>query len=305
MPVRPSMRDGEGLMGDLAVHGIAYRIPGEWDVAVNRGDWNGGMLVLVDRRTPLLNVTWNRRQRRPDFPRTIRGISKRMARDAQATCEGTEAVAPDGLLARYSCPQGGFCAAAFRPDPDEPVTVIMRQLSPGSSESLRELIRATRVYHADEILPWRLHDLHIDLDARWRLQGVQQYTGMARAVWMRSTGKPNKHDQVLVLRRYACPERMLAGADIATWVGDRLRRREVLREHRVDEDGVWRGICSVPADTWLKRLRGLTSTRHLDAWIEAGSERLMIQEWKGAGDPFPPAIAHHPPMPHPLIGGAV
>jgi hypothetical protein len=251
----------------------------------------------------LLNLTWNRRERSPDFNKTIRGITKRMVRDAGAACEGTEAVAPAGVLARYSCDQGQFSAAIFRPDPDEPVTLILRQLSPGSSDQLRDVIRNTRVYHADETIPWRLHGLKADLAPAWRLQGIQQFTGLVRGVWFRGTGKLHRHDQALVMRRYACAERMLAGQDFTTWVSERLGKGEALLSHRVDADGVWRGVCSVPPDNWLKRWRGKKDARYLDAWIEAETDRLVIQEWKGIGTAIEPLTAYHPPMHHPLITG--
>jgi hypothetical protein len=260
----------------LAIHGIECHIPGEWDVAINRGNWKHGYVVLVHRRRPLLNITWDRRPRTPDFKRTLRSLSKRMERGDQAKLEGTETVGDGGLLCRYASPQGRFHAAAFRPDPEQPVTMIVRQLGPGTADDLRQLIAATRICGADEPTPWRLHGLAVELPPAWRLQGIQQFPGLVRGVWFRTTVKAHRHDQVLVLRRFACAGRMLGEQDIASWISDRLTARERLVEQSLLPGPVWRGVCSAPGSNWYKRLRRIRDQRLLHCWIEADNDRLLV-----------------------------
>lgn len=279
----------------LAIHGIVSRIPGEWDVAINRGNRQAGYVVLVHRRHPLLNLTWDRRPRRPDIDKTLRSIARRLAKQAEARLDHTEALPGEGMLARFIAPKGAIHVAIFRPDAEEPGTMILRQLSPGTADSLRAVVAETRICRADEVTPWRLHEIAVDLPPTWRLQGIQQYPGLVRAVWFRVTSKPHRHDQVLVLRRFACAGRMLGEADVASWVAKRLARGERIEEHRILPGPLWSARCSAPGGNWYKRIRRIRDRRLLHAWIEDDRDRLLLQEWKGVGEPLPPLTDHHPP----------
>lgn len=285
----------------LGIHGIECRIPGEWDVAINRGDRRSGYVVLVYRRRPLLNITWDRRPRRPDIQKTLRGIVKRMKKQGDARLEKTEALAGNGLLARFTGPEGSFHVAIFQPDAEQATTMIMRQLSPGTDAELRSQVAGVTVHDASGLFPWRLHEIAVDLPPAWLLQGIQQYPGLVRAVWFRATGKAHRHDQVLVLRRFACAGRMLGDLDVRTWIQQRLAKHERMESTELLPGPVLYADCSTPASNWYKRIRRIRDRRLLHAWIEDDHDRLLIQEWKGVGTPLGPLTQHHRPGPDPHL----
>jgi len=291
----------------VALHGFACHVPSDWDLLVNRGNWTGGHLLFAWRRRPVCNLTWDRRARSPDFGRTLQSLESKIFKDHGALPDGASTLGPGGQLGRYQAPEGRYHVAAFRPEGDLPLSLVLRQLAPASEAALRRLVDSCRVYdeaHSVRI-PWAIHGLHIELPPQWRLTGIQEYVGLVRAVWQHHVGSVNKTDQVLVMRRYACASHLLTDGDIGAWIRSRMHKREELCEERVDEDGTWSAILTAPGTTMWRRLRGVIEQRHIHAWVEAGEDRLVIQEWKGSGEPpgclrrapsaadCPPAIGQH------------
>lgn len=272
----------------LALHGFRCRIPQRWEVALNRGDWRRGHLVLAERRRAALNLSWDRAVRHPDLERTITRIARRMGREHRATRAAEEAL-PGGTLVRFAAEDGVRHVAAWRPRADLPLVLVARQCDPGPADELRAVARSSDAVDDDQPAPWCIHGLDLVLPPRFRLAGMLDAVGMVRAVWFRHPDGNHKIDQLLVLRRFACAGRLLEGAGIGAWIARHLRRGERLEEERTAADGSWSGVVSVPGDGWWRRLRGVREERHLHAWIEPGPDRLVIQEWKGrGGEPLPP-----------------
>jgi len=278
-------------MRSLALHGFALALPPDWEVVSNRGDWSAGNVVLVERHVPQLSLSWQRQQREPDFGRTLAKLERRVHREQQALPEGRTALR-HGQLSRYRAQAGDYHAAVIRPDPEQPLTLILRQLSPGSEAQLRTLIDSCMVFDEgrDAVIPWRLHDMRADLPSGWRLEAVQDLVGVTRMMWVHYVpGRRRRSDQLLVLRRLACAERQLEGLDPQSWLHRRIdHHRERLLEPGYQDD-LFTSWVDAPGDNLWRRWRGIRERRHVAIWTETAEDRLLVQEWKGAGDhPLPP-----------------
>lgn len=293
----------------LALHGLRCTLPAGCEVVATYGDWRRGHLIIAAERTPHLALTWRRHRAAPDLQRTLASAGRRLTRgDVVGEPAGCNALGSDGLVGRWRSPLGDF-HAGVRTMAAAGVTVVARQLRPGIQSELAAFLRTTEAYTDDAPWPWRLYGIEADLPPWWRLEGVSQLAGLARAVWFHQPRWAARPDQVLVLRRLACANRVLAGRSLADWVRSGLGRSEVVTtvDHRADADadaGLMRMTTSVPARSWWGRVRGRRATRCLHAWVDAGDDRLTLQEWAGDGEPLPSlrrtALAATPP----LIGAA-
>jgi hypothetical protein len=145
---------------------------------------------------------------------------------------------------------------------------------------------------------WRVFGLDLTLPPHWRLEGAVHLVGLTRLAWMHHPRLDRAAvDQVLLVRRVAMASRMLGGKDPLTWLESQLGHGERLIE-RSELGGVYRAIIEGPGRTWWDRLRRRVRRDHFQLWTEAEMDRLLVQEWHGAGDP-PPCL-RTPGPPHDL-----
>ena len=162
------------------------------------------------------------------------------------------------------------------------------------SEKVEELRLETHlldrvlVHGDDQPCPWRIHGLKADLPPWWRLHALEYVPGLARAVFFHWPGGGHRRDQVLVLRRYACATRLLAGTTPEQWLTCRLDPGEEVRQRGTTSDGIAWADGLTRGDTLWRRLRRQRQHRRLHVWVEAEEDRLVVQEWKGTGEPLPP-----------------
>jgi len=278
--------DGQdGRTEVFAVHGWECTIPAGWHVQVLRGTWRGGYAVLVEDRTPRLNLTWERGPRNPDADRTIRSLGRRIRRehrDAPPRLVGRESLhGADGSFARWVGSDGDLHAAVVRDD-RAAVTFVVRQLAMGPGHAVKALALSCRGQDLTAPIRWRLFGLDCRLPADWRLEGVHHLVGLTRAVWMHYVGRRGKVDQVLIMRRFACASRILRDTDLRTWLEERREPRETTVT-TVREADVLHLETRIPGPSWWDRVCRRFQTRHLYAWIEEDADRLNVQEWKGSG----------------------
>jgi len=271
----------------VAWQGLRFYLPEAYEVAGTYGAWSDGHLLVACDRQPRLSVTWKRERLRPVLERTLASAVKRLLKDhPDAQLIGDEAAGADGLVRRYSAPNGGY-AVAVRYFPEAGVTVVWRQLTSGSSTAFGDGVRACEAFANDAAAPWAIHGLSCILPAWWRCEGVQALAGLTRGVWMHYPNEQVKADRVLVMRRLACASRVLNGRSLAEWLRGSLQRQEIALDATARSDGVSELRCSRPGATLWRRLRGLREERHLTAWLDADADRLTIQEWTGRGEPLP------------------
>jgi hypothetical protein len=287
----------------VAWQGLSLRLPSESEVAGTYGAWRSGYLLTAKERRPQLSVTWKRERLVPDLGRTLRQAVKRLRKDAHgAQAVADEAAGDNGLLRRFTTTAGDRIVAA-RHFADAGMTVIWRQLGAMEPRELAESIRAAEALPVDAAWPWTIHGLDCTLPPWWRCEGVQALAGLSRGVWMRYERDRVSPDQVMVLRRMACANRVLGGRSLADWLRASLHGKETVGE-TPRHDGVCELHCSAPALTLWGRLRGQRQERRLLAWVDAESDRLTVQEWTGRGAPLP--CLRHQPSAHgvPLLAGA-
>lgn len=268
----------------VAWQGLSLRLPAEWEVVGTYGDWRSGNLLLARGRSPVLRVSWSRRRERPDLARTLAKAAKRVARETGcAALPGHEAAGPEGGVVRCQG-RSSEIAVGARHFSDVGVTVVWRQLAPWSVAELAAMVRLSAAVGDDDPAEWRIHGLACTLPPWWRNQGVQALAGLSRAVWFRYPHGRRRPDQVLVLRRMACAQRVLAGRSLEGWLRTTLHPDETATAHELDGGGV-RLSCARPAANWWRRWRGRRDGREFHAWIDAAEDRLTVQEWTGGGDP--------------------
>ncbi|MFW5698838.1 MAG: hypothetical protein ACOCYN_03195 [Planctomycetota bacterium] len=274
----------------FAIHGFSFRIPATWELRVNKGYWGNGYQMFIDHRTPTLNLTWERFSRTPDYDRTVARMAKRATQHSDLKVTKVEPItgSRQGLRVRLEGSEGVFHAAVLRPDPDVNLVLVIRQMLPGSALPLNRLVDSSHALAEDAPTPWRFHGLALDLPPWWRLHGTEHMVGLTRAVWFHRPKNRLKTAGVLVLRRYACASRILREITIDRWIEERLEKRETMRQRAYASDGTFSAIADAPGLSPWRRLRGVREERHLAAWIEEGEDRLVVQEWKGAGPPLPP-----------------
>lgn len=303
------------MVDPLALHGLCCTLPAGCEVVATYGDWRRGHLIAAADRTPRLALTWRRHRAAPDLQRTLATAGRRLTRgDVVGEPAGQSALGADGVIGRWRSPGGAF-HAGVRTVATAGVTMVARQLQPGTQEELGSFLRSVEAHGEDAPWPWRLYGLDADLPPWWRLEGVSQLAGLARAVWFHQPRWAARPDQVLVLRRLACASRVLAGRTLVDWVRSGLGRNEVVTsvgpgadvEHGADAEhgaGLMGMTTSVPARSWWGRICGQRATRSLHAWIDATDDRLTLQEWTGNGEALPCLRRSAPACASPLVGVA-
>jgi hypothetical protein len=267
----------------VAWQGLSLRLPAGWEVAGTYGDWLSGHMLLARGRAPVLNVSWNRRREQPDLERTLAKAAKRVARETGCLAlPGHEPAGPDGGVVRCQGRSSEIAIGARR-FVDAGVVTVWRQLAPWSPSELAAMVRACTAVGDDEPAEWRIHGLSCTLPPWWRSQGVQALSGLSRAVWFRFPRGRRRADQVLVLRRLACAQRVLAGRTLEAWLRTGFYPKETAVAHELDGGGVHLS-CTRPAANWWRRWRGLTDRREFHAWIDEAEDRVTVQEWTGSGD---------------------
>ena len=289
----------------LALHGFSCLFPQSWEIVASRGNWERGHVVLAEHPLPKLNLTWQRSKRAFDIQRTQNTLRKRIAKETGATAVKEEACANRGILMRYHGEQTGqFHSLIIQPNPDQGLLLIFRQLSQASADDLRDLAQTIQTRMTAPLFPWRLHKLEADLSPYWRLQGMNAFVGMTRAVWFYQKKLGDTTEQILVLRRYAIPDQVLGKQSLSAWTKERLHKKETVVAERQD-DNVYVCCIEAPGRTWWRRLRGRGERKVIQAWYDH-DQRLMIQEWRGDGAP-PQAFTNCDPQvltwpqEHPLL----
>ena len=269
---------------EIAVHGIGQLVPHTWDVVATYGDWRRGQVLFAEDRRPRLSLSWQRHAAAPDLARTLRGAGKSIVADhPHSVPAGDEALGSDGLLARWSSPGAPVLAAVRRIGT---ATLVWRQLGADTPCPMRAIADSAWAVADDAPARWRVHGLELDLPAWWRLEGLSRVPGLARGAWAHRPGGSWRADQILVMRRLACASRILPGLDPAPWLRQHLARDEQIVAEE-SGDGAARLRLSRPGRTWWQRLRGQRATRELHAWVETAADRVVVQEWIGAGEPLP------------------
>ena len=198
---------------------------------------------------------------------------------------GEEALDACTWLGRWDAPAGTYHALA-RHLPTSGLTLVLRQLAPGSGAELTTLGAAVQGVHVNQAAPWRIYGLDLELPSGWRLEGLQQLAGLVRGVWFHYGPRALRPDQALVMRRMACAGRLLGDGSMRDWVRGGLGYGErATGEH--EQDGVVRVSTTAPATNWWRRWCGRHDQREIHAWRIAAGDRLMVQEWKGLGAPLP------------------
>lgn len=268
----------------LALHGWSCRLPIGWELALLRGTWRSGHLLLVEGRAGRMSISWHRGSGRPDLGRTVAKLDHRVAQGRDLRLAGVESV-DDGALARWVGPAGEVAAAATW-DPVHRLVLVWRQLEPLPLATLSRALASRTVAGGDDPCRWTLHGVDVDLPPGWRLEGLHHVIGLVRATWFLYPGGGIKAAGVCTVRRYALASRLLGQGDPEAWLLRHLGPRDQLEEHD-SEDGVARVTVTGPGPTWWDRLRGRRRQRCFQAWREDPGDRLVVQEWVGTGSPLP------------------
>ena len=266
----------------IAVHGIRVEPGPGLELAGTAGTWTRGRLVLAAGREPALALSWERRAITPDHERTRRRLAASLGQGGRIDDIAFEARSDGGLLIARGA--GGRRHAAWRHLAASGAVLVARQLRPGDrAEAVTLLDQASAVAdHAPTA--WSLYGLRLDLPAWWRLQAVEVAPGLARGVWMLRPPRHLRTQAVIVMRRFALADRLLAGGTLAQWLRSRLEREEtVLAEDQLG-DGV-RLRTRRPGWSWWRRWRGQSRDRVLHAWFDADG-RILVHEAAGA-EPLP------------------
>lgn len=268
----------------VALHGWTLSLPEGWELAGTTGHERRGWLLLARDRQPVVRMAWRQHAVRPDLERSLDRAGAEVCR--RGGCRRlTVRRAPDDQQrwGEWDGPAGTW-HAAVRTFPGTGLTLAATALMPGLP--VGGLVATARALPGDAAWRWCAYGLDVHLPAWWRLVGIQTYAGLTRAVWGRRPSGGARTDQMLVLRRIACASRLLAGGDPGAWLLAGLDGRERMREQDAAA-GVWRMTTARPAANWWRRWRGGSDVRVLHAWIEEDADRLLVQEWRGDGDPLP------------------
>ncbi len=279
-------------MNGVALHGIGCPLPAGWEAVGTAGGWRRGQaLIAAADGPPLLAVGWARETAMVEAPRVLEALERRMRRELGCGERRACSAITGGLLARWSAPAGELCGGVrWLPDSDgrpagAGVTLVVRALAPAGVAATHAAVAGAWARRDGQATPLRIYGLDLELPPWWRLEGVQQLAGLVRALFLHHPqGRLDRIAGALVVRRYACAERVLAGRTPAAWITDQLGRRE-----SVVGSGVSDGVTAVrtrrPAHGWLRRLTGGSEGRSFHTWLETGGERLVLQEWYGTGTP--------------------
>jgi hypothetical protein len=265
----------------VALHGWSLVLPPRWELVRTAGSWNRGHVVLADERGPLLNLSWERRSRTVDPQRTAAALAKRIRaiEGRPVALEAHGGVAAGDTCWSWQGPDGRR-QALLRTAPG--LALVLRQTL--AAGDLRQLARGLTLAPEAGPVPWAAHGLEVSLPAGWRLEGLAHLVGLALGVWFLRAGAGTQ--AVLTMRRVACASRILAGQELGPWLRSQLGRRdEVLAEHMA-ADGTALLILQHRRSRWAL-LGRRPRPRHVHAWVETDSDRLVVQEWTGEGSPLP------------------
>jgi hypothetical protein len=163
-------------------------------------------------------------------------------------------------------------ARALLPDTvaDLPLTDLL------AGADIQDAVRTT-------IWSWRMHGLVLDLPSAWRLRGLVHQAGLVRALWEHLPERGSRPDGLLVVRRLACADRLLAGGTPGDWLRRDLHAGDMM-ERESAADGRFHLTLQRLGATWWRRWRGQRERVELTAWCdEAG--RLVVVEQRGAEQP--------------------
>ncbi|TVR49272.1 MAG: hypothetical protein EA402_00130 [Planctomycetota bacterium] len=271
------------------MHGWSCEHPAHWDVVVNKGQWSEGFIVLADGRHGKINLTWQRLRRTPDLDKTLRRLDQRISRDAgrgRFTLTTIDDIPQRGKYMRWVGRDGDVFGAILRAV-EAPVIFVLRDVEPSDGLALKRMALSCQAQ--DDALPtrWTLHGIDVELPPWWRLEGLQNLVGLTRAVWMHYPDGGHKAADVLTLRRFAMASHLLKEQSMAEWLMGHLNPRDHIAEREVSEDGITKVVTEVTPNSWIRRLRGEKDPRIFHAWHEPELDRLVVQEWRGRGNPLP------------------
>jgi hypothetical protein len=267
--------------------GLTHHLPVGWEVAGLYGSWRTGQMLVAEGREPRLSISWERKRMRPDLERTLAKTARKHLADFGATAIApSEACGVDGIVVRMVGGEKTAALAARRLDPAG-ITMVWRQLTPGSIPLLKRIAQATTGVADDEPATWAMHGLSIDLPPFWRSEGLQVLAGLVRGVWFHYPGGRQRVAQALIMRRYACAEMLLEGRDLETWLRAQLFKGETAEV--VASSSTSATIRSdARGKTLWRRLRGIRETRQLSAVWNQTDDRLLVQETTGSGELLAP-----------------
>lgn len=264
----------------ISWQGIDLYCPAHWEPAGMYGSWKAGQIIMAEGREPRMAVSWERKDMRPDIDKTaVKAAKQHMKRVGATNLTPPEPLGVDGSLVRMI---GGPTdrAVGVRRVESAKATLIWRQLAPGSMAMLRKMIRSADAAADNETATWVIHGLNITLPPKWRSEGIQVLAGFVRGVWFHYSGRYDQVDQALIMRRYACAERLLDGQSLVTWLIKQMGKAAICEtiEQRADFVEL---ACTTPAGSWWRKFRGKREKRQVYAWLEGDNDRLTVQETIG------------------------
>lgn len=273
----------------LALHGWHTEHPADWDVVVNRGLWEDGFIVLADGRHGRVNLTWQRLKRTPDLDKTLRRLDQRISKDAgrgRYALTNIEDIPGRGKFMRWVGRDGDVYGAIVRAV-SAPVIFVLRDVEPSDGLAVKRMALACDALPDQEPTTWNLHGINVQLPPWWRLEGLQNLVGMTRAVWMHYPAGDRRAADVLTIRRFAMASHLLKDLSMEEWLVQHLNPRDRVVERLTLPDGVTKVHSEVTPKGWIRRLRGERDPRIFYAWQEEEWDRLVVQEWRGRGNPLP------------------
>ena len=273
----------------LSLHGWQTEHPAHWDVVVNRGLWDDGYLVLADGRHARVNLTWERLKRTPDLDKTLRRLDQRISKDAgrgRYTLTSVEDILDRGKYMRWVGPDGDVYGAIIRAV-SAPVIFVLRDLEPSDGLHIKRMALACDAYANDQATTWNLHGINVELPPHWRLEGLQNLVGLTRAVWMNYPAGDRRAADVLTIRRFAMGSHILASVSPEEWLVSHINKGDKIVERQTASDGITVIKTEITPKGWIRRLRGERDSRIFHVWREDPLDRLVVQEWRGRGNPLP------------------
>ncbi|GDY13520.1 hypothetical protein LBMAG53_23980 [Planctomycetota bacterium] len=274
-------------MAELALHGWRIPLPVEVEPVGIYGHWRNGHALLARGRQAVLAISWERTAITPDPQRTLNKITATIRRQERV---GRAEIAADQRSASWTGPSGTW-HAVFRQLPESGLVLVARQLVPATPDDLRRMLAEAEGFAAATRWPWDVHGIAIELPAWWRLAGLHQVAGLARAVWFLQPPAKITADRegmrttaVLVARRYALASRILAGRSPVDWLRVSLRAQEHVTTEETSS-GVTLATVDGPGSTWWRRWRGRRETTRYRLTVDAAADRLLVLEFRGGGDP--------------------
>jgi hypothetical protein len=294
----------------ISLHGFTLVLPADWELSGLSGDTARGYIVLAwtfaDRpgREAVVRVAW-RRGAAVDAQRTLLALGREFTncprKPAHDEVVGTVRT---GVWRN----ERGAWRAAVRVAGD--VALTARVLLPDTVADLplTDLLAGADIQDAvrTTIWSWRLHGLALDLPSAWRLRGLVHQAGLVRALWEHLPERGSRPDGLLVVRRLACADRLLAGGTPGDWLRRDLHAGDVV-ERESAAGGRFHLTLQRLGATWWRRWRGQRERVELTAWCDDAG-RLVVVEQRGAAERLPaatwPAVAPSLPEPAPEATGS-